>query len=55
MKSIYHIIKIFKTKNFELYASINLIIHATEKFVIEKNILQHEIQQLQKIFVNEKK
>ena len=45
----------FKTKNLELCIGIDLIIHATEKFVIERNILQYEVQQLRKIFVNEKK
>ena len=36
----------FKIKNLELYVSINLIIYIIEQFVIERSILQHEIQQL---------
>ena len=55
VKNVYCVVKALRAKDFELRASINLIICATEKFVIEKDILQHKIQQLQGTFVGEKK
>ena len=45
----------FKIKDFELCVGIDLIIHAIEKLVIERDILQHKVQQLQGTLVGEKK
>ena len=42
-------------KIFNLSSNIDLIIHGIEHFVVGKTFLQHEIQQLQKVFINEKK
>ena len=42
-------------KNPNLNISINLIIRATEKLAIERDILQHKVQQLLGTFINKKK
>ena len=45
----------FKVEDPDLDASINLIIRATEKLAIERDILQHEVQQLQGTLIGKKK
>ena len=45
----------FKTEESDLGASIDLIIRATEQFVVGRDILQHEVQQLRGTLVAEKK
>ena len=55
VQNVRHAIKALKEENPTLNFGINLIIHGMEKFIIEKNILQYQVDQLQEIIVNEKK
>ena len=44
----------FKIKDFDLNSNINLIICGIKQCTTKRIILQHKIQQLQKIFMNKK-
>ena len=55
VRNIRHTIKAAKTEDPELAQSVDLIIHATEKLAIQKEILEHENQGLRAALISEKK
>ena len=54
VRGVHRAVKAVRAKDFDLGAGIDLITRATEKLAIEKNILQHEVNQLRRTLVHEK-
>ena len=55
VRSVRRAIRALKEEDPALGSGVNLIVHGMEKFVVEKDILQHQVDQLRGIIVNEKK